>query len=49
METTSAGPIPRQVYDDLYDELALHHDAERADRMTQALLRMKSDGKDSSA
>jgi len=46
METTPAGPSRKQVYDDLYDELALHHDFEHADRMTQALLRMESDGKD---
>ena len=46
METTPAGPSRRQVYDDLYDQLALHHDLEHADRMAHALLRVESDGKD---
>jgi len=51
METTPAdsGPNRRQVFYELYEELALHHNAEHADRMTQALLRMESEGRTSSA
>ncbi len=48
MGTTPAdsGPNRREIFYDLYDVLALHHNAEHADRMTQALLRVESDGKD---
>ena len=46
METTSAGPNRRQLYDDLYDKLAFHHDLEHADRVAHPLLRMEIDGKD---
>lgn len=47
MGTTPAdtGPNRRQVYYDLYDELAFHKNGEHADRMTEALLRMERDGK----